>query len=145
MVGLAGGLAFEEFADELVHALGLAPTDMPSARLVGRIPVRNIWFLFLYASDLARFKGQFGAEVENSPDLPTLIARLLCFSVERRLCRNLSRGYEQRDPVLTRARGRIDVLRTFSGDLLRRDYCCTVARGDQPRSAVEEVNVKDGN
>ncbi len=88
------------------------------ARLVGRVPVRNIWLLFLYASNLARFQGQFSAEVEELPDFPSLIARLLCYAVDRRLRRNLSRGYQQEEAVLARVRGRIDLLKTFSGDLL---------------------------
>lgn len=92
----------------------------PSAhkRLIGRIPVRNIWMLFLYASNLARFHGHFTAEVEEAPDFPSLIARLLCYAVDRRLRRNLSRGYQQGEAVLTRVRGRVDVLKTFSRDLL---------------------------
>ncbi len=88
------------------------------ARLVGRVPVRNIWLLFLDASNLARFHGQFSAEVEEFPDFPSLIARLLCYAVDRRLRRNLSRGYQQEEAVLARVRGRIDILKTFSGDLL---------------------------
>lgn len=87
-------------------------------RLIGRIPVRNIWLLFLYASNLARFHGQHTAAVEEAPDFPSLVARLLCYAVDRRLRRNLSRGYQSRQEVLTRVRGRIDILETFSGDLL---------------------------
>lgn len=87
---------------------------------VGRIPLRNIWFLFLYAADLARFLGRFDAEVEESAELPDLIARLLCYAVELRLRRNLSRGYQSRSAVLTRVRGRIDILRTERGQLLDR-------------------------
>ena len=49
-------------------------------------PVRNVWFLFLYAYD-PRFQGRFEAEVEDSPDFK--IARLLCHVVETRLRRNL--------------------------------------------------------
>lgn len=96
-------------------------TANPSAtRTVGRIPIRNIWLLFLYASDLAQFQGRFQVEIEESPDLPELIARLLCFAVERRCRRNLSRGYKQEKAVLTRVRGGIDALATISHDLLRR-------------------------
>lgn len=92
---------------------------LPSRRrLIGRVPVRNIWFLFLYASNLARFRGQFAVEVEEAPDFPSLIARLLCHAVDRRLRRNLSRGYQHKEAVLARVRGRIDVLSTLSGDLL---------------------------
>jgi 5-methylcytosine-specific restriction enzyme subunit McrC len=87
-------------------------------RLIGRIPVRNIWLLFLYASNLARFHGQHMAAVEDAPDFPSLVARLLCYAVDRRLRRNLSRGYQSREAILPRVRGRIDVLKTYSGDLL---------------------------
>src|SRR5438874_13396139 len=97
-----------------------APSVESEARLIGRIPVRNIWLLFLYASNLARFHGQYAAQVEESPDFPSLIARLLCYAAVRRLRRNLSRGYQQNQAVLTRVRGRIDVLKTFSRDLLSR-------------------------
>src|SRR5690606_6568841 len=45
-------------------------------------------------------------------------ARILCYAVDRRLRRNLSRGYVQRRAALTRVRGRIDILETFAGDLL---------------------------
>ena len=86
---------------------------------IGRIPVRDLWLLLLYASDLARFGERFEAVVEESPDLPDLIARLLCFAVERRLRRNLSRGYRRAEAVLSRVRGRIDLLRTESESLLR--------------------------
>ena len=84
----------------------------------GRIPVRNLWLLLVYASDLARFSNRFDAAIEDSPDLPDLIARLLCFAVERRLRRNLSRGYKRVEAVLSRVRGRIDLLKTESERLL---------------------------
>jgi 5-methylcytosine-specific restriction enzyme subunit McrC len=95
----------------------------PSAgvRLVGRIPVRNLWFLMLYASELTRFKGEFNALVDvDSDDLPDLIARLLARAVEHRLKRNLTRGYRNREMVLTRVRGRIDLLTTAARLLLDR-------------------------
>lgn len=89
-----------------------------SAGFIGRIPVRNLWLLLLYASDLGRYLGQFDAAVEESPDLPSLIARLLAYAVERRLRRNLSRGYVRRQAILSRVRGRIDIKRTHTRDLL---------------------------
>ncbi|MBA9061516.1 5-methylcytosine-specific restriction enzyme subunit McrC [Methylobacterium fujisawaense] len=98
-----------------------APALEPGAlgsRHIGRIPVRNIWLLFLYAHNLARFQGQYGAAAEASPDFPSLIARILCYAVDRRLRRNLSRGYIQKEAALTRVRGRIDLLETYAGDLL---------------------------
>ena len=85
-----------------------------------KIPLRNVWFLFLYAYDLARFQGRFEAEVEDSPDFKSLIACLLCHVVETRLRRNLSFGYRRREDTLKRVRGRIDILETVSRDLFRR-------------------------
>ena len=85
-----------------------------------KIPVRNVWLLFLYAYNLARFQGRFDAEVEDSPDFKSLIARLLCHVVETRLRRNLSFGYRRCQNTLKRVRGRIDVLKTHSRDLFRR-------------------------
>ena len=89
------------------------------SRTIGRIPVRNLWFLYVYASDLAKFQGTFDGQVEELPDFPELIARLLCYAVERRLRRNLSRGYRRQEAVLSRVRGRIDVLETTTQGLLK--------------------------
>ena len=83
-----------------------------------QVPLRNIWLLFLYAADLARFKGQLSVETETASDLPELVARLLVQVVQQRLRRNLSRGYQAGHAVLSRVRGRIDVLATVSGQLL---------------------------
>jgi 5-methylcytosine-specific restriction enzyme subunit McrC len=48
----------------------------------------------LYASDLTRIGGAFNAVTDDDiDDLPDLIARLMVNSVERRLRRNLTRGY----------------------------------------------------
>jgi len=85
-----------------------------------KIPVRNVWFLFLFAYNLAHFHGRFEAEIEDSPDFKSLIARLLCHVVETRLRRNLSFGYRRREDTLKRVRGRIDLLKTESHALLSR-------------------------
>ena len=85
-----------------------------------KIPIRNVWFLFLYAYDLAKFRDRFDSDIEDSPNFKSLIARLLCHVVERRLRRSLSFGYKDQRENLTRVRGRIDVLRTESLRLLQR-------------------------
>lgn len=82
------------------------------------IPLRNIWLLFLYAADLVRFRDETSVEAESARNLPELLARLLVRVVQQRLRRNLSRGYQARHAVLSRVRGRIDVLATASGQLL---------------------------
>lgn len=83
--------------------------------------MRNLWFLMLYASEVARFTGRFDALVEEDrDDLPDLVATLLAREVELRMRRNLTRSYRHREAVLTRVRGRIDVLRTTTERLLDR-------------------------
>lgn len=105
----------------MTEAVGMdgAPTDDAGARCIGRIPVRNLWLLMLYASDLARWDGPFrGATEQDLDDIPDLIARLLADAVDRRLRRSLTGGYVQRDRKLSRVRGRIDLLRTEAQQLL---------------------------
>ncbi len=96
-----------------------APPMSPGERVIGRIPIRNLWLLMLYASDLTRVTSAFNAMVDkDTDDLPDMIARLLADSVERRLRRNLSRAYGHREMVLPRVRGRIDILTTEARQLL---------------------------
>ena len=89
---------------------------------VGRIPVRNLWLLMLYASNLFRQTDRVKrtAVEENPDDIPDLVAEILTRSVERRLKRNLSFGYLARDAILSRVRGRIDLLQTERRQLLQR-------------------------
>jgi len=88
---------------------------------VGRIPIRNIWVLMLYASDLYRqLDGAKRAVEDNPDDIPDLVAELLAHQVERRLKRNLTYGYQPREVIQGRVRGRINLLRTESHQLLDR-------------------------
>lgn len=88
---------------------------------VGRIPIRNLWLLMLYASDLFSMKGIGGVGLEDTPDdLPDLIAEILAHAVEERQRRRLSLGYQAREAALNRVRGRIDVLTTERHQLLAR-------------------------
>lgn len=53
------------------------PADLESGH-IGRIPVRNLWLLMLYASELFRQldRGKIAIE-ENPDDIPDLVAELL--------------------------------------------------------------------
>lgn len=84
------------------------------------IPLRNIWILFLYAADLLEIRGRFERDAEEARDLPDLIGRLMAHVVEDRLRRNLSRDYRPRAAVLSRVRGRINMLTTEAGMLMER-------------------------
>jgi 5-methylcytosine-specific restriction enzyme subunit McrC len=95
--------------------------DQGNVNHFGRIPVRNLWLLMLYASELFRHIDRSKIAVENNPDdIPDLIAEFLVRVVERRLMRNLSFGYRPRAADLGRVRGRIDLLRTERRQLLER-------------------------
>lgn len=88
--------------------------------MIGRIPVRNVWLLMLYASRLLRYLDteEKRAVEENPDDIPDMVAEILAREVERRMKRNLSFGYRRREAVLRRVRGRIDLLRTERSRLL---------------------------
>jgi 5-methylcytosine-specific restriction enzyme subunit McrC len=91
------------------------------AGFIGRIPVRNIWLLMLYASDLLRTTERALVDVEQNPDeIADLVAELLAQAVEERQRQQLSLGYRPRSADLSRVRGRIDVLRTERRQLLAR-------------------------
>ena len=88
---------------------------------VGRIPVRNLWLLMLYASRFYRtlpYGRRFAVE-ENPDEIPDLVGEILARAVERRLRRNLSSEFHRRQADLTRVRGRIDALRTECRHLLQ--------------------------
>lgn len=116
---------------------------------IGRIPVRNLWLLILYASDLFRDLEKSKVAVEDNPDdIPDLVAEILCRCVERRIRRNLSYGYQSREAVLSRVRGRIDLLNTERhrlldrGKVICRFYELTIdtARNRYVRTALEEIS-----
>ena len=100
----------------------IATPDTASVGAIGRIPIRNIWLLMLYASNLYReLPRARSVGVEDNPnELPNLVAELLTRAVERRMRRNLSFGYRRRRADLDHVRGRIDLLRTERRQLLQR-------------------------
>ena len=116
---------------------------------IGVIPVRNLWLLMLYASDLYRELPPSGrSQIEDAPDeIPDLIAEILCHRVERRLRRNLSYGYQTRQDILSRVRGHIELLKTERRHLLQRGkIACSFAeltvntvRNRYVRAALSEI------
>lgn len=85
------------------------------------IPIRNIWLLMLYASDLYYLPQirKMGAE-ENPENLPELIAELLCDSVERRLRLNLTASFRDQNRPVSRVRGRVLLLETEQKRLMEK-------------------------
>ncbi|MEZ4720313.1 MAG: 5-methylcytosine-specific restriction endonuclease system specificity protein McrC [Flavobacteriales bacterium] len=116
---------------------------------IGRIPVRNLWLLMLYASNLFRDLEKAKVTVEDNPDdIPDLVAEMLCRQVDRRIQRNLSYGYQSQEVVLGRVRGRIDLLKTERHRLLDRgkvacrfdELTIDTPRNRYVRTALEEIS-----
>ena len=83
------------------------------------IPIRNIWWLMLYASDLGDAQNKSLKGKEDLPEeIPDLIGKVLVKTVEKRLKRQLTYSFETKDEVLSRVRGRINHLTTYRKQLL---------------------------
>ena len=88
---------------------------------IGQIPVRNLWLLMFYASNLFRDREKTKVSLEDAPDdIPKLVAELLCHHVKRRIQRNLTHGYIARRAEVNRLRGRVDLITTERRRLLER-------------------------
>lgn len=131
-----------------MHTVPESETEL-SHGYIGRIPVRNIWLLLLYASDLFRLRGKDCVDQENNPDdLPDLVAEILVDAVEERQRRQMSLGYRAREAELNRVRGRIDVLGTEQCQLLLRglvacrfdDLTIDTPRNRFVRAALEAIS-----
>ena len=118
-------------------------------KYIGQIPIRNLWLLILYASDIYKELDAAKVAVEDNPDdIPDLIAEMLCRRVEHRIQRNLSYSYQSRDAVLNRVRGRIDLLSTERNRLLDRgkvachfdELTIDTARNRYVRAALESIS-----
>lgn len=119
------------------------------APCIGRIPVRNLWLLMLYASDLFRISGVGKVAIEDNPDeLADLVAELLAHAVEERQHRSLSFAYQSSEAILNRVRGRINVLETERHQLLSRgmvacrfdDHTVNTPRNRFVRAALESIS-----
>lgn len=80
---------------------------------IAQIPIENIYYLFCYAWD--RFEEAQTAEVGRSasPDLPSLLAKVLLRGTRTLLRRGLDRGYLPHDEDLATVRGQIDLGQTI--------------------------------
>ncbi|MDR0996366.1 MAG: 5-methylcytosine-specific restriction endonuclease system specificity protein McrC [Zoogloeaceae bacterium] len=85
---------------------------------VGRIPVRNLWWLMLYASAFRQRGEALLGQDDNPEEIADLVAEILAHTVALRLRRSLSFGWQHRAAVLDRVRGRIDLLATARHALL---------------------------
>lgn len=125
------------------------PASIPKQGFVGRIPVRNLWLLMLYASELFRTHGVNKTALEDNPDdLPDLIAEILVQAVEVRTRFRLHLGFRSRIASMNRVRGRIDALTTERRQLMARglvacrfeETSIDTPRNRYVRAALESVS-----
>jgi len=79
----------------------------------GAIPIRNLWYLLLYAWDLAEYAGRTKAAEEGSPDLKSLLARALCDVTDDLVRRGHTKSYSSTSAAIRGIRGRIDFQRSL--------------------------------
>ncbi|MGV9297441.1 5-methylcytosine restriction system specificity protein McrC [Amycolatopsis sp. NPDC003676] len=86
-----------------------------------QIPIRNLWLLQFFASELFRTNGHRAVSPEDAPDdLPDLVARILADEAAQRLHRGLSVGFRPITRNERRVKGRINQLTTERHQLLNR-------------------------
>lgn len=85
------------------------------------IPVRNLWLLQLFASDLYRTSGRRLSGIEKLPvDVAQLVSRMLADAVSERIRTGLTVGFQRTREDLNRVRGKIDVAGTTRDRLQER-------------------------
>ncbi len=85
-----------------------APDDLLT-EAAKRIPVRNAWYLLLYAWDLAQYRGHSSADAESAPNLLGLLARILASATRILLRRQLGRAFAIRSQTIRGLRGRLEL------------------------------------
>ena len=73
------------------------------------IPVANIYYLYCYAWNRFQAGSQLAVGAEDSPDLPTLLAKVLLAGTAVIFRRGLDRGYVPQTEEIATVRGRIDL------------------------------------
>ena len=86
--------------------------------LQANIPVKNWFYMLLYAWDLAEFRGQLEVISGDAPDLRALLTKILARLTKSQLRRGLRGDYVERSEPLRTVRGRINFARTVSDMLL---------------------------
>lgn len=94
-------------------SLALKPVEAfvhpdPTVQLLGKIPIRNLWYLLLYAWDLGQFKDRYTGEQEEAPrDLKELLIRLFVQVGQDAVRQGMHRDYVQKTEARSGVRGRI--------------------------------------
>jgi 5-methylcytosine-specific restriction endonuclease McrBC regulatory subunit McrC len=86
-----------------------------------KIPVHNVWYLLLYAWDMAKWRSRFAlSESEPSPRLLGLLAHILAKATHELLRHLLRRAHVARRETILGILGRIDFATSLKRVTLRR-------------------------
>jgi 5-methylcytosine-specific restriction enzyme subunit McrC len=80
-----------------------------ASKIAGQIPIRNAWYILLYAWDMAQWRGRWPAAAEGGPKLLGLLARILSAATRDLLKRQLGRAHTVHRETIRGIRGRIDL------------------------------------
>jgi 5-methylcytosine-specific restriction enzyme subunit McrC len=78
--------------------------------LVGKVPIRNLWHMFLYAWNKLELQPRFNTAIEDAPKPVVLFASILATCLERRERRGVPRGYVRNAGEISVVRGQIDIV-----------------------------------
>lgn len=80
---------------------------------IAEIPIENVYYLFCYAWDRFEEAQTVAVGGGSSPNLPTLLAKVLLNGTRTLLRRGIDRGYRPTDEDLSTVRGQIDLNQTI--------------------------------
>lgn len=72
------------------------------------IPIRNLWYMLLYAWNEPRVARRWKTEVEAAPTLDALLAQILAKTLQQRMRIGLGRDYVDERSTIRGIRGRVD-------------------------------------
>lgn len=101
------------------RAIGSARRQVTSV-----IPIRNLYYLYAYAWDQFHLVRRVKTGEGEGPDAGAFFAKILVQACRQIFRRGVVREYEFHEQELPQLRGRIDVIRTFRHDTLKRGRVC---------------------
>ena len=84
------------------------------------IPIRNLWYMLLYAWNQSRLRGRWSVEVENAPTLDALLASILADHLQQRLRIGIGRNYCETEGLIRGIRGRVDFEQSMKRGAIQR-------------------------
>jgi 5-methylcytosine-specific restriction enzyme subunit McrC len=116
--------------------------EVPSQFTEYGIPIRNLWYMLLYAwneTPLTAIRGWTMAEVESAPTLDALLASILVKLMQQRLRIGLSHDYVEEEQALHGIRGRIQFAESIKQRTLDRGQIICKYEGYSANSRKNQI------